>query len=68
MAQDVDFLDCCETASVRVSEILFASLLLATLIVIEQLRENVMGFVKPVIILGLAAILLLLEPDFGSWY
>lgn len=32
----------------------------------QQVKESVLGFVKPMIILGLAGFLLLLEPDFGT--
>ncbi len=32
----------------------------------EEVRTTVLGFVKPLLVLGLAAGLLLLEPDFGS--
>jgi len=32
----------------------------------EELRANFKGFIKPVLVLGAAAVLLLLEPDFGA--
>lgn len=32
----------------------------------EQMTQNIMGFIKPMIILSLFAFLLLLEPDFGA--
>jgi len=32
----------------------------------EEVRTQLSGFIKPLVILGLAAILLLLEPDFGA--
>jgi len=32
----------------------------------EELRSSFVGFMKPVCVLGLAALLLLLEPDFGA--
>jgi cell division protein FtsW len=32
----------------------------------EELRSSFQGFIKPVIVLGAAAVLLLLEPDFGA--
>jgi cell division protein FtsW len=32
----------------------------------SQVREDILGFVKPMLILGIFAILLLMEPDFGS--
>ena len=32
----------------------------------EEVREKVIGFLKPLAVLGLAALLLLAEPDFGS--
>jgi cell division protein FtsW len=32
----------------------------------DEVRESVMGFLKPLAVLGIAALLLLLEPDFGS--
>ena len=32
----------------------------------EEVREQVIGFLKPLAVLGLAALLLLAEPDFGS--
>jgi cell division protein FtsW len=32
----------------------------------EEVRTSVLGFLKPLAVLGLAALLLLIEPDFGS--
>jgi cell division protein FtsW len=32
----------------------------------EEVRTNVVGFLKPLAVLGVAALLLLVEPDFGS--
>ncbi len=32
----------------------------------EVLNDNILGFIKPMIILGMIAVLLLLEPDFGA--
>ena len=32
----------------------------------EELRQQLSGFLKPMVLLGLAALLLLLEPDFGA--
>jgi cell division protein FtsW len=32
----------------------------------EEVRSTVLGFLKPVVVLGVAALLLLVEPDFGS--
>ena len=32
----------------------------------REVRESVLGFLKPLAVLGIAALLLLLEPDFGS--
>ena len=32
----------------------------------QEVRESVLGFLKPLAVLGIAALLLLLEPDFGS--
>ncbi len=31
-----------------------------------EVRKNIMGFIKPMIVLGVLSILLLLEPDFGA--
>jgi cell division protein FtsW len=32
----------------------------------EEVRQSWMGFLKPILVLGVAALLLLVEPDFGS--
>jgi len=32
----------------------------------EEVRTHISGFIKPLVILGLAALLLLMEPDFGA--
>lgn len=32
----------------------------------EQVRSNLVGFVKPIGLIGIAAVLLLMEPDFGA--
>ncbi|MDI9819213.1 MULTISPECIES: putative lipid II flippase FtsW [unclassified Legionella] len=32
----------------------------------ESVRQNIVGFVKPMVVLGLVSVLLLLEPDFGG--
>ena len=32
----------------------------------QEVRQNWMGFIKPLLVLGFAALLLLVEPDFGS--